>query len=264
MGAGPGVPGPRVSQWLCAQPAGRRQVVSFLTAHLGNPIPSPAIFDKIGTAFRRAVTRFAADEHTPRVRFAKDDRKIEAMRPYLAAQAATGRPLGGRARGGPGVRAGVHVHRCPTRRHPRQGGVVLVHQGRPAGDLLLLLPLGRRVRAGLSRSARTSRTRSRSGSMGTSGPNAKPRTPDSGFTELSNGFASAEDPAGLAICNRLGPATLDAFAERWFTMLPLTEHDRAVGCGSCRCARSRSPTRSCSAAGGLGPSFAGPDLPVSP
>jgi hypothetical protein len=29
------------------------QVVSFLTAHLGNPIPSPAIFDKIGTAFRR-------------------------------------------------------------------------------------------------------------------------------------------------------------------------------------------------------------------
>jgi hypothetical protein len=35
------------------------QVVSFLTAHLGYPIPSPAIFDKIGTAFRRAVTRFA-------------------------------------------------------------------------------------------------------------------------------------------------------------------------------------------------------------
>ena len=88
--------------------------------------------------------------------------------------------------------------------------------------------------------------------------------PAAGEAELSNGFASAEDPAGLAICNRLGPATLDAFAERWFTMLPLIEHDRAVGCGSCRCARSRSPTRSCSAAGGLGPSFAGPDLPVSP
>ena len=35
------------------------QVVSFLTAHLGNPIPSPAIFDKIGTAFRKAVGTFA-------------------------------------------------------------------------------------------------------------------------------------------------------------------------------------------------------------
>jgi hypothetical protein len=67
------------------------QVVSFLTAHLGYPIPSPAIFDKIGTAFRRAVSRFADDEHIPVVRFTKTDRKIEVMRPYLAAQAATGR-----------------------------------------------------------------------------------------------------------------------------------------------------------------------------
>src|SRR3954466_13299086 len=67
------------------------QVVGFLTAHLGYPIPSPAIFDKIGTAFRRAVNRFADDEHIPVVRFTKADRKIEKMRPYLAAQAATGR-----------------------------------------------------------------------------------------------------------------------------------------------------------------------------
>src|SRR3954464_4097976 len=44
------------------------QVVSFLTAHLGNPIPSPAIFGKIGTAFRRAVGRFADTEHIPVVR----------------------------------------------------------------------------------------------------------------------------------------------------------------------------------------------------
>jgi hypothetical protein len=68
------------------------QVVSFLTAHLGNPIPSPAIFNKIGTAFRRAVGRFADEQHIPVVRFAKNDRKIEKMTPYLAAQAATGRP----------------------------------------------------------------------------------------------------------------------------------------------------------------------------
>ena len=67
------------------------QVVSFLTAHLGYPIPSPAIFDKIGTAFRRAVVRFADEEHIPVVRFTKADRKIEKMRPYIAAQATTGR-----------------------------------------------------------------------------------------------------------------------------------------------------------------------------
>ena len=31
------------------------QVVAFMTQHLGLPIPSPALFDKIGQRFRRAV-----------------------------------------------------------------------------------------------------------------------------------------------------------------------------------------------------------------
>ena len=52
------------------------------------------------------------------------------------------------------------------------------------------------------------------------------------FAELSNGFASATDPAGLqAICDRLGPGAIRVFAERWWSILPLplTEHDRAAG-----------------------------------
>src|SRR6201987_2564084 len=60
------------------------QVVSFLTTHLGYEIPSPAILEKIGTAFRRAVASFAEDNRIPVVRFGKNDRKIEVMRPYLA------------------------------------------------------------------------------------------------------------------------------------------------------------------------------------
>ena len=67
------------------------QVVSFMTAHQGYPIPSPAIMEKLGVAFRRAVQRFAADNEIPMVRFGKDDRKIELMRPYLAGKACTGR-----------------------------------------------------------------------------------------------------------------------------------------------------------------------------
>ena len=67
------------------------QVVSFMTVHLKQPIPSPAILEKIGTRFRRAVSRFAEAEHIPVVRFGKGDRKIDVMRRYLAAQAATGR-----------------------------------------------------------------------------------------------------------------------------------------------------------------------------
>jgi hypothetical protein len=67
------------------------QVVAFMTQHLGLPIPSPAIFDKMGQRFRRAVASFADSNHIPWVRFAKEDRKADVMRPYLDRQAATGR-----------------------------------------------------------------------------------------------------------------------------------------------------------------------------
>ena len=84
------------------------QVVSFLTAHLGFPIPSPAIFDQIGSRFRRAVVKFARDNQIPVVGFGKGDRKIEVMGPYLQG-GGCGRGLeGGGDRGGAGVREGVH------------------------------------------------------------------------------------------------------------------------------------------------------------
>ena len=53
-----------------------------------------------------------------------------------------------------------------------------------------------------------------------------------GFTALSNGFATCEDPAALqAICDRLGPGTINVFFERWMSVLPLplTAADRAAG-----------------------------------
>ena len=67
------------------------QVVAFMTQHLGLPIPSPALFDKIGQRFRRAVASFAEANDIPWVRFAKEDRKADVMAPYLDRQAATGR-----------------------------------------------------------------------------------------------------------------------------------------------------------------------------
>ena len=103
------------------------QVVSFLTAHLGFPIPSPAIFDQIGGRFRRAVAAFARDNQIPVVRFGRGERKIEVMGPYLEEAAAGGRFVGGGDRGGAGVRAGVHRHQPP-----RPGGcsaVVQLRQG---------------------------------------------------------------------------------------------------------------------------------------
>jgi hypothetical protein len=43
-----------------------------------------------------------------------------------------------------------------------------------------------------------------------------------GFTELSNGFASCEDPALLQrICDVLQPGTIEVFFQRWLSRLPL-------------------------------------------
>ena len=52
------------------------------------------------------------------------------------------------------------------------------------------------------------------------------------FTELANGFASCEDPAGLqAICNRLGPNQIEEFFHRWMQVIPipLDDRDRLAG-----------------------------------
>ena len=43
-----------------------------------------------------------------------------------------------------------------------------------------------------------------------------------GFTELSNGFAAADDPALLQrICDALQPGTINVFFQRWLHRLPL-------------------------------------------
>ncbi len=43
-----------------------------------------------------------------------------------------------------------------------------------------------------------------------------------GYTELSNGFATCQDPEALqAICDRFGPGPIDVFFDRWMSILPL-------------------------------------------
>ena len=203
-------------------------VVSFLTGHLGYEIPSPAIFEKIGTAFRRAVASFAEANHIPVVRFGKNDRKIDVMRPYLARQTATGRA---------GVAAiGVAQEFAPvftaTKKH--RGNTVwfsfAVSQRRvtcyyfyvwdddfgPAFvKVCAYFPYPMKVWINGHEWAKRQATKA-----------------GIGFSELSNGFATCADPAALqTICDRLGPGTIGVFAERWWSILPLplTEHDRAAG-----------------------------------
>ncbi|MDP9185597.1 MAG: hypothetical protein M3O29_08025 [Actinomycetota bacterium] len=205
------------------------QVVSFLTAHLGYPIPSPAIFDKIGTAFRRAVARFAEDEHIPVVRFTNVDRKIEKMRPYLAAQAKTGRS---------GVAAiGVAQEYANVFTGTKKTG----SNGVP---WFSFTKADRRVTCyyfylwddafgpGFVKICAYFPYPAKIWINGHEWAKRQAAHAGIGFTELSNGFAATDDPAGLqTICDRLGPAQITEFAEHWFSVLPvpLTGADAAAG-----------------------------------
>ena len=57
------------------------QVVSFLTQHLGFTIPSPALLDRIGLQFRKAVAAFAAEGDIPVTTFVEGQRNREVMGP---------------------------------------------------------------------------------------------------------------------------------------------------------------------------------------
>ena len=83
-----------------------------------------------------------------------------------------------------------------------------------------------------SKSAPICRIPQRCGATATSGPNARHRRARVQFSELANGFASCARPARLqAVCDRLGPADVQAFFDRWarHIPLPLSAEDRASG-----------------------------------
>ncbi|HUY46109.1 MAG TPA: hypothetical protein VMV92_10345 [Streptosporangiaceae bacterium] len=195
------------------------QVVAFMTQHLGLPIPSPAIFDKIGQRFRRAVDSFAEANDIPWVRFAKGDRKADVMRPYLDRQAATGRS---------GVAAiGVAqefqrvwaAYRRETSTAAPQ--FTFAKADRRVTCYYFYLwdedfgPAFIKVCAYFPYPAKI-------WVNGHEWAKRQCRKAGISYRELSNGFAACDDPAALqAICDRLQPGTIEVFAQRWLHRLPM-------------------------------------------
>ena len=204
------------------------QVASFMTQHLGYPIPSPAIMEKIGTAFRRAVRDFADTNHIPVVRFGKGDRKIDMMRRHIAAQARTGRS------GVAAIGVAQEYQNVFAATQRNNGGAVwfsftkadrrvtcfyfyLWDDDFGPGFIKVCAYFPYPVKVWVNGHEWAKRQASHAGI---------------GFTELSNGFATCTDPDALqAICDRLGPGTIEVFFRRWMSLLPLplTDADRAAG-----------------------------------
>jgi hypothetical protein len=195
------------------------QVVAFMTQHLGLPIPSPAIFEKIGQRFRRSVAAFADANSIPWVKFAKDGRKADVMAPYLKRAAATGRSQVAAI----GVaqefqRVWAAYQRDTATAAPQY---TFAKADRRVTCYYFYLwdedfgPAFIKVCAYFPYPAK----------IWVNGHEwAKRQAAAAGiaFTELSNGFAACADPAALQeICDRLQPGTIEVFAQRWLHRLPL-------------------------------------------
>jgi hypothetical protein len=205
------------------------QVVAFMTQHLDLPIPSPALFDKIGQKFRRAVASFAEANGIPWVRFTKDDRKAEVMAPYLRRAAATGRS---------------QVAAIGVAQEFQRVWTAYQRETKTAAPQFTFTKADRRVTcyyfylwdAGFGPAfIKVCSYFPYPAKVWVNGHEwAKRQAARAGisFTELSNGFAACDNPAGLqAICDRLGPGTIEVFAQRWLHRLPmpLTDYDEACG-----------------------------------
>jgi hypothetical protein len=133
------------------------QVVVFLTQHLGNPIPSPALLAPIGERFRTAVRRFAEQHQIPVVRFGKDQRKADVMRPFLDAAQAAGRPgvvAVGVAQEFQRVFTGYDRGRSDGRPGPPRFTFEKADRRVSCYYFLLLLCVGRRLRPGVHQDLR--------------------------------------------------------------------------------------------------------------
>ena len=208
------------------------QVVTFLTQHLGNPVPSPALFGPIGDRFRRAVARFADQHAIPVVRFTKEQRKAEVMRPYLEAAEQAGQPgvvAVGVAQEFQRVFTGYDRGRSDGQPGPPRYGFEKAERrvscyyfyvwdddfGPGFIKICAYFPYPAKVWVNGHEWAKRQATKQ-----------------GIGFTELANGFATCDDPARLqAVCDRLGPGTIGVFLERWLARLPLplTDADRRAG-----------------------------------
>jgi len=195
------------------------QVVAFMTQHLGLPIPSPALMEKISTRFRRAVESFAEANGIPWVRFGKDVRKAEVMAPYLRKAAAAGRSQVAAIGVAQEFQRVWAAYRRETSTAAPQFTFAKADRrvtcyyfylwdedfGPAFIKVCAYFPYPAKIWVNGHEWAKRQATRA-----GIS------------YQELSNGFAACDDPPALqAICDRLQPGTIEVFAQRWLHRLPL-------------------------------------------
>jgi hypothetical protein len=211
------------------------QVVTFLTAHLGFPIPSPALLEKIGNRFRRDVKAFAVERGVPILQLKKpdrtrwDDRKLDHVGPFLEAADAEGR-FGVVAI----VSAQEYAWVFSAKNRSSTPGVVsfdFVKEDRRVG-MYYFYVLDPEFGPGFIKICTYFPYPARVWVNGHEWAKRQAARVGIGFSELANGFASCSDPTRLqAICDHFGPSDVQGFFDRWTDVIPtpFTEADREAG-----------------------------------
>jgi hypothetical protein len=205
-------------------------VIYFFHDHRGKPIVSPALFEPIGEKFRKDMKDWARANGVPVVMFRAGERKADVMAPYLAAAAVSGRSRVaaiGCAQEFQLVWTARKRDTDPGKppqfsftKEQRRVSVFYIYiwdSAMGGGFIKICTYFPYPLKVWVNGHEWAKRQALAAGIR---------------FTELSNGFASCEDPAGLqAICDRFGPGTVQVWFERWMARLPLplTAADRDGG-----------------------------------
>ena len=208
--------------------------VNQFCRHLGQPIGSPAVIEKVGNRFRRDVDAYAKTHGVPVLHLAKpdrsrwDDRKLDHVRPYLDRAETAGRHgvvaivaaqefqwVFGATKKTRGNAVWFDWNRSERRVSCYYFYVNDCQFGPAFIKICSWFPYPAKVWLNGHEWAKRQARRARLG-----------------FTELANGFASCRRPQRLqAICDRLGPDDIHAFFDRWTARIPtpFTPFDRAAG-----------------------------------
>ena len=205
-------------------------VVYFFRDHRGKPIVSPALFEPIGEKFRKDIRDWAQANGIPMIRFTAGQRKAEVMAPYLEAAAAAGRSQVVAV----GCAQEFQLVWTARKRDTDPGGCPqfsFTKEQRRVSVFYIYI-FDERMGPGFIKICTYFPYPVKAWVNGHEWAKRQALAAGIGFTALSNGFASCDDPAGLqAICDRFGPGTVQVWFERWMARLPLplTDADRDAG-----------------------------------
>jgi hypothetical protein len=206
-------------------------LISFFHNHRGKPIVSPALFEPIREKFRRDVRAWAQADHIPVLAFRSGLRKADVMAPYLQAAPESGRSqvvAVGCAQEFQRVWTGRKRDSDPSMGPPRFS---FTREERRV-SVFYIYVFDEQMGPGFIKICTYFPCPIKAWVNGHEWARQQARKIGLGFTGLSNGFGSCADPALLQdVCDALRPAHVQAWFERWMSVipLPLTDADRAAG-----------------------------------